>query len=312
MDKISKFILLIMIINVSFFSKNLNFYDEKNKITFNQQTSTPKKYAIQKGIYETGHSFVLENSLNIHDPIYINNNTDLIAQASNEGWQGNGSESNPYIIQNYFINYASSHGVYLNNITFHTMIKNIWVNDSVNNGFYFYNSNNITIMNNTASFNNFGYCIGDQYSNEVINNSLINNYAFDNDKGFVFYHMRYNDISNNTALNNKDGFYFTYFGYNNLTNNIVTQNDYGIFCAGSSTTGNCFENEIKNNFVSKNHISGITLGFGLNNLLENNLFFDNSISVSGSSGLSESRDNQVINNRFENGGLTMSGSLYNK
>ena len=38
-------------------------------------------------------------SYTLHDPIFIRNNTDLVYQASLNGWNGNGSESNPYVIE---------------------------------------------------------------------------------------------------------------------------------------------------------------------------------------------------------------------
>ena len=50
-----------------------------------------------------------------HDPIEINGNLDFISQGQNEGWQGNGSLSNPVIIQNYFINTGGSYGINVSN-----------------------------------------------------------------------------------------------------------------------------------------------------------------------------------------------------
>ncbi|MFX0093134.1 MAG: hypothetical protein ACFFBD_15360 [Candidatus Hodarchaeota archaeon] len=43
-----------------------------------------------------------------HEPISINNNTDFLAQAANEGWSGQGTAADPIIISNCRINSSSN------------------------------------------------------------------------------------------------------------------------------------------------------------------------------------------------------------
>ncbi len=49
-----------------------------------------------------------------HKPISIENNTDFITQAKNEGWKGSGSQENPYIIQGFHI-YTSGVSIKIEN-----------------------------------------------------------------------------------------------------------------------------------------------------------------------------------------------------
>ena len=50
-------------------------------------------------------------ALTPHGPISINGNSNFNTTAYNEGWVGNGSITNPYIIQNYFIDSGGVAGI---------------------------------------------------------------------------------------------------------------------------------------------------------------------------------------------------------
>ncbi|MDI6642237.1 MAG: hypothetical protein QME68_08025, partial [Elusimicrobiota bacterium] len=58
-------------------------------------------------------------------PLYINGNDNFASQATTEGWQGDGSEANPYIIENYDININGnkSDGIKISNTNVYFIIR---------------------------------------------------------------------------------------------------------------------------------------------------------------------------------------------
>ncbi len=61
-----------------------------------------------------------------HDPIYIDDDADFLSQAIAESWQGNGSMSSPYRIENYIIDVPSGYqGIQIDeSVTVHYIIDN--------------------------------------------------------------------------------------------------------------------------------------------------------------------------------------------
>ena len=64
-----------------------------------------------------------------HDPISINSDADFAAQAASEGWPGDGSEGNPFIIQDLEIDASSQHGIGISFTTAHFAIRNCLIRD---------------------------------------------------------------------------------------------------------------------------------------------------------------------------------------
>ena len=104
------------------------------------------------------------NSLSSHSPIRIDNDSDFADTAASDGWKGNGSADNPYIIENYDINGTDAgYCIYIGNTTAHFVIRNCSVHDASgnswtyywNSGIVLYEANNGVINNNTA-FSNSG------------------------------------------------------------------------------------------------------------------------------------------------------------
>ena len=88
-----------------------------------------------------------------HSPIRINSNTDFGTQASNEGWAGSGTSTDPYIIENYEISGGSSDGIYIGNTTVYFIIRNCYIHDNNESGIEFYNVKNGRIENSTVEKN---------------------------------------------------------------------------------------------------------------------------------------------------------------
>lgn len=175
---------------------------------------------------------------------------------------GNGSRSNPYIIQNYYINNASSFGIAVEFTTDYFVIQNVVINGTqgvttsfatttgtallinnaqngvINNvtaqnnyniGLYLNGSSFITVENSNFLSNGWAG-IGQQYSN---NNTLTNNTANSNvDYNIYLYHSNYNTLIGNTASVTTTtsptaygiGIYLQYSSYNYLLDNTANSN----------------------------------------------------------------------------------------
>ena len=74
------------------------------------------------GIQTIGTLFVAGEGMN---PVKIDNNTQLSQMASMYNWPGDGSATNPYMIENYTIDARGyNYGIYVGNTTLHFMIRN--------------------------------------------------------------------------------------------------------------------------------------------------------------------------------------------
>jgi len=178
---------------------------------------------------------------------------------------GEGTESEPYIIENitiaaqdsgncieiqnsneYFIiqNCSLSNagaGSYPNaDITLHNVTNGKIINNycySNYNGICLVESNNNTVLGNTAS-NNIYYGI---YMENSSYNTVSGNTASNNDNGIYMVYSSYNTISGNTASNNDNGIYMVYSSYNTISGNLM--NLCGIFLTGSlgEMASNCID-----------------------------------------------------------------------
>ncbi|MHA2054454.1 MAG: NosD domain-containing protein, partial [Candidatus Hodarchaeales archaeon] len=137
---------------------------------------------------ELPHSFELENqlpvrnklsSLTVSDPIVVSGNNDFDLKASTYGWSGNGTSSNPYIIENLSIinNTGSTYGISISTTRYFVIRNNyIEMTGVGSSGIYFSSVNNVgTIYNNTL-FNNTLYSIylSSSNGNKILNNIITN------------------------------------------------------------------------------------------------------------------------------------------
>ncbi len=127
----------------------------------------------------------INNNLIQHAHISINNDTDFRNQAKNEGWKGNGTEDDPYIIENYDISNPNGCAIYINYTISHFIIRNCSLHDS-ESGIYFSDVSNGQIYNNTIYNNMNGtYLEWSTGLNIFFHNNFINNtwQATDNSGG---------------------------------------------------------------------------------------------------------------------------------
>ena len=192
-----------------------------------------------------------------HVPIRIDDDLDFASQASIEGWSGNGSDTNPYIIENYDIDAeGAGNAIYIGNTTVYFIIRNCELyNTSYQSSAAYSRGSGITLYN-------------------VQNGRVENNILRDNpdDEGIYLEQSSYNTLFNNTVFNNYYGITL-YYSINNeiCENNISSSASYGIYFWNASN------NDVLNNTVSNNGDAGIRLyEYSSNNLIKNNTIASNS------------------------------------
>ncbi|MEE9151668.1 MAG: hypothetical protein V3U20_07545 [Thermoplasmata archaeon] len=97
----------------------------------------------------------VEAEFNPHDPIQIFGDSDFIQTAAYEGWEGNGTSDNPYIIKGYEIQ-GEGHGIEIRFTTLHFIISDSRIsykgspsgsNQTDQSGIYIYSVRNGMINN---------------------------------------------------------------------------------------------------------------------------------------------------------------------
>ena len=253
----------------------------------------------------------------IHEPIFINGNSDFNTQALNEGWSGDGTEGNPYVIEDYIINinYPDYHqnGINIQNTNVYFIIQDVTINTQYsfdNSGFRLYNVKNGELRSNTAIKNKYGFCL--QFSANITlkdntaynigtygtgfylqnstNNILTGNIVADNSKiGFFLQNSSYNNLIANIANNNYHyGFKLEESANNIMIGNTANNNYYG-FLLQNSTNNNLMGNTADDNRYS------LVLYSSANNILTDNIFNNNGILIQSNT-LEESIQTLVENN----------------
>lgn len=138
-----------------------------------------------------------------HSPININGNADFAAQAAIEGWPGDGSEMNPYIIENYDIDATSAFGIQIKNVDVHFVIRHCYIHGGWmdKHGIFFNTVKNGTVETTESNGNNYGIRLEFSSNNTISNCSIVSNY----DDGIYLTLSSGNIIVNNTISNNGAG-----------------------------------------------------------------------------------------------------------
>ncbi|MEM3395847.1 MAG: NosD domain-containing protein [Thermoplasmata archaeon] len=234
-------------------------------------------------------------------PLHINGNSEFVAFAQFYGWAGDGSQSNPYIIENYEIDANNSrYCIWIENTTVSFLIINCAVSNATVSGSAPYgagialkNVTNGRIENNTCTNSNYGIYF---YSGSN-NNVIIGNRAFGSTNGIYLYFSSNNTIVNTNASGNSYyGIYLSASSNNTITNNYVSGNDdAGIYLDSTSSY----------NKITSNILTGNTMGIGVysgnyNTISNNDVYGNNGFGIylSGSTGDNNITNNRVINNSY--------------
>ncbi|MCG2826296.1 MAG: right-handed parallel beta-helix repeat-containing protein, partial [Thermoplasmatales archaeon] len=211
-----------------------------------------------------------------HDPIYINGNEDFATQAENESWAGNGTEADPYIIENWDIDASTAHGIEIRNTDVYFIIRSCIIHDgwtgdleTSHNGIYFSSVTNGSI-DNVYGYNNHRAIYLLWSSNNIITNStLYNNNRDLNSAGIYLENSGNNIIRYSICYNNANGIWLT--GSNNQLFDCICydNDDDGIIMAGYS------KNNMVTNYISYNNNYGIRFWYTSHNLLMNYVAYNN-------------------------------------
>lgn len=257
-----------------------------------------------------------------HAPISIENNTDFGVQAQNEGWDGDGSQSNPYVIELYKITATTTGGALVE-------IKNTDVYFELSNNLFDGNSQEIygiklnKVKNGTILYNVVQNCklagikLLRSENNEICGNSISNNgiykeislvpswvlYGWGDLYGIYLELSHANLITNNTVEENMGGVMLSDSTHNFVSKNTVSNHLYGIGFINAAHFNVISENTINSNthagicsyfdrahhnLVTKNLFYGNKYAVGLrgrNNTVSDNVFHDNSFAISFGSGV---------------------------
>jgi parallel beta-helix repeat protein len=246
-----------------------------------------------------------------HSPIAIDGDDNFNDTAQLEGWSGNGTVSNPFIIEYLRIHVGgtSTSRISISNTRFHFVIRNCNLADATTSnaaGVYLYNVTNGEISNNIC-FNNV-YGVDIKYSQHclIFNNTCVGNYAGIS----LTISSSSNDVFRNNCTSNTFGVFISTSTLNLIEDNTCTSNtNYGIYLntAASNTvidntcSDNNFDihltesesNNITQNFCSGGSQRGIVVALSLYNRIENNTCMGNDEGIYIGP---VATDNDVINN----------------
>jgi len=240
----------------------------------------------------------------ISGKIHINGNSGWIAAKVAGICTGNGTYSEPYIIEDLEIDGGGSGSCMLiENSDVYFKIENCTVYNSgiywddggiklsnVNNGELFNNSaiscgnrglliyscSNNNISENTVNNNLWGINVRDSGNIIISGNSANYNYY----DGIWLLGSNNNVISGNTAnYNNYTGIVLEDSIFNNVSGNTVSNNNYNTWSIGIELVDSSNDNIVSGNIVNNNRLRGISVGDSERNTIIGNTINDNSYGI---------------------------------
>jgi parallel beta-helix repeat protein len=213
-----------------------------------------------------------------HGPIAIDGDANFSDAALLEGWPGDGSPENPFIIDGYDIDLGGGEGHCIS-------IRNTRVSFTISNC-------NLNGAHQYAMWASAGICLMN-----VNNGELANNNCYSNTVGISLEESYYNNIAKNTCTSNGESGIYLSLSYNNtVSDNTCNNNGYGIYLDGSDS------NTVANNTCSSNYRCGIALDESDSNTVANNTCNSNDIGIDFLASIS----NTVVNNTCNNNRIGIS------
>lgn len=202
--------------------------------------------------------FLKKDNLSVDDIIIIMNDIDF----QKYNFPGDGSESNPYIIENYNITTSEDNAIYISSTSKYFIIRNCHLEANLT-GIQIENiAYGTAIITKNICNNHLSTGISVSSSSGA---SILSNFCYDNSfAGFLLIDCSDIIVANNTENNSFGGIYLSNSNSITLTNNTFTNNSYGIELHYSSNV-NLTKNICDNNFYY-----GISFLYSHNNTLTNN------------------------------------------
>lgn len=237
-----------------------------------------------------------------HNSIFITSNAFFTIQAVSEGWPGNGTSFNPYIIENLNITTSLESLITIHNTDVYFQIRdNLLIHDTTQSsyehgGIWFNNVKNGMIINNEIRNSNSGILITESTNITITGNKIINNTY----TGMGLFLLTGSTITNNTIRDNQAAIELS-GSHNIISHNNISDNLEGIVVnqpTPVASVGFTDNNVINYNIITNNLQNGIDM-LATNNIIQNNIIQnnnDNGIYLSGSDNLIS--NNSLFNNRF--------------
>jgi parallel beta-helix repeat protein len=230
--------------------------------------------------------------------IAIDGNADFATQAAAELWNGEGTPGNPYIIQGYEIVASSAHGISIQNVDAHFVVRTCYIHDGgsgyigiyLNNcvngslssnicsndmvGIYLESSNGVTVSDNTCTGNYYAMYLYDSDGNTVSGNNCDYNYEC----GIYLESSSGNVLIDNMCSSDNYGIYLTLYDIdpsdlNIIDNNVCHYNFIGIFL---EWTGN---DTLTENDCTESDYGIALLNSDGNTLSDNNCSYDSECGI---------------------------------
>ncbi|MHC1710496.1 MAG: NosD domain-containing protein [Methanomassiliicoccales archaeon] len=238
-----------------------------------------------------------------HPTIAVYNDTQLSELIASNGWSGNGTEGNPYVIEGLDIDArGGTNAIFIGSTAQHLIIRGCYLHNTTisfgmfpyngNCGATIYNASNVTLEQNVCTGNGRGLAL--YQSTDV---TVRNNTCYGNIHGIGLYYSNGNLlIGNNCTSDSNDGIHFEVSSSNVIEDNRCIMNSrYGLCLVGDSNS-----NLVANNTIGNNSNSGIRLSSLCNlnsivgNLVAGNLAYG--IHIISSNG-NQIHGNVILENR---------------
>ncbi|MFW6375873.1 MAG: Loki-CTERM sorting domain-containing protein [Thermoplasmatota archaeon] len=235
-----------------------------------------------------------------HSPIRINGNDDFEDQAESQGWAGNGTEDDPYIIQGYGIDGGSSGNcIYIGNTTVHFVVKDCYLYEANGNEHKYHRNTGILLHDVENGILKENLIVDNKWNgiyltktdgalverNTIksssrrgvkLNEDCFNNVFKNNDISFIGEYGRSvhlidsdeNKFINNNLSNNYQGFYNERSDSNNFTGNTVLSNEICGMILRYSSDNKIYDNEISSG-------SGINISYCEDTIVVRNRIYEN-------------------------------------
>jgi parallel beta-helix repeat protein len=227
---------------------------------------------------------------------------------------GSGTETDPYVIENWVINASTAPGIHIHNTTAYFIIRNCAVKngDPGYHGIILENVRNGAIENVISQWNSGSILLEDSQNNRLENNVCTN----DGDESIHLQNSQNNTILNNTVKNTYGyGILLENSDNNTISNNTVRESWAGVRLSmgsdNNTISGNTLENndwgiylrESSNNIISNNMVRNNFDGIHLTENSDNNTIDNNTVETPWGDGINiqqGSDNNTITNNTVEN------------
>lgn len=249
---------MLFILTIYFLNQGLSFLQMDNA----SKESVNEEFFIASSSQKISFSLQYKE----HNNITIDGNSEFAQKATEEGWSGDGTPSNPYLINGLNITNAPNNLIQIWNTDLHFQISHCFLSGG-KIGISLFNVINAKIFGNVIENSSIaGIYLSNSFNNTISSNNITNTKY----RGLWIQYSEYNVVSNNYFFSNEMSVYILRSKYISLFNNSVTNNNAeGLF--GDSTSNIT----LSNNSFSNNGNYGSYFYYSNRITIKSNVFSNN-------------------------------------